>query len=84
MMYLKEGISQTIDKEVILCIYGMASSGKSKVAKRLAEKYRLRYYSGGDALKALASEMGYKVDQQGWWKTWRDKISSAENGNSRV
>ena len=47
----------------------MAGSGKSTVAKRLAERYSLRYCSGGDALKALASEMGYDADKQGWWES---------------
>ena len=47
----------------------MTGSGKSTIANRLAEKYRLKHYSGGDALKTLASEMGYKVDQRGWWES---------------
>lgn len=47
----------------------MAGSGKSTVAKRLGERYGLKRYSGGEALKALASEMGYKVDERGWWET---------------
>ena len=47
----------------------MAGSGKSTVAKRLAENYGLRLYSGGNALKALASAMGYEVDQRGWWES---------------
>ncbi len=47
----------------------MAGSGKSTAAKRLAERYGLRYCSGGDALKALASEMGYDADKQGWWES---------------
>jgi len=47
----------------------MAGSGKSAAAKRLAKKFALRYYSGGDALKALASEIGYNVNQRGWWES---------------
>lgn len=47
----------------------MAGSGKSTAAKRLAERYGLRYSSGGDALKALASEMGYDTGRQGWWES---------------
>lgn len=54
---------------VIICICGMAGSGKSTVAKRLAEKYGLKYYSGGDALKALAIERGYKPLEKGWWES---------------
>jgi cytidylate kinase len=56
-------------KSIIICICGMAGSGKSTLAKRLAKKYELKYYSGGDALKALAIEEGYKPSQHGWWES---------------
>jgi cytidylate kinase len=59
---------QTKEKTVI-CICGMAGSGKSTVALRLAEHYGLKYRSGGDALKALAAEMGYRMTGEGWWET---------------
>jgi cytidylate kinase len=54
---------------VVLCISGLAGSGKSTVARKLAEKYRLRYYSGGDALMALALEKGYSPLERGWWES---------------
>lgn len=54
---------------LVICICGMAGSGKSTVAKKLAEKYGLKYYSGGDALKALAIEKGYKLLEKGWWES---------------
>ncbi len=56
-------------KPVVICISGMAGSGKSTLARKLAEKYRLRYFSGGDALKALAYEEGYRSHEQGWWES---------------
>ncbi|MDH7564369.1 MAG: cytidylate kinase family protein [Candidatus Bathyarchaeota archaeon] len=56
-------------KDIVICICGMAGSGKSTLAKRLAKKYGLQYYSGGDALKALAVETGYKSVERGWWET---------------
>jgi len=56
-------------KKIVICICGMAGSGKSTLAKKLAEKYGLRYYSGGDALKALAVEEGYKPLKCGWWES---------------
>lgn len=56
-------------KHVIICISGMTGSGKSTVAKRLAEKYGLNYFSGGNALRALAKEEGYTSDAKGWWET---------------
>jgi cytidylate kinase len=54
---------------IIICICGMAGSGKSTQAKRLAEKYGLKYYSGGDTLKALALIEGYRNIDQGWWES---------------
>ncbi|MEM3550511.1 MAG: cytidylate kinase family protein [Candidatus Bathyarchaeia archaeon] len=54
---------------VVICICGMAGSGKSTQAKKLAERYSLKYYSGGEALKALALERGYKPLEKGWWES---------------
>ena len=55
-------------KPMTVCISGMTGSGKSTLAKKIAEKYGLKYYSGGDALKALAIEEGYKPLKRGWWE----------------
>ena len=62
-----------VKKSVVICICGMAGSGKSTLGKRLAKKYRLEYYSGGDALKALAIEEGYKPLECGWWESKEGK-----------
>jgi cytidylate kinase len=59
---------EKIRKPMIICISGMAGSGKSTLAKKIGEKYGLKYCSGGDALKALAIEEGYKPLRQGWWE----------------
>jgi cytidylate kinase len=56
-------------KKVVICISGMTGSGKSTVAKRLADKYELDYFSGGNALKTLAQEEGYGSDVKGWWES---------------
>jgi cytidylate kinase len=56
-------------KKIVVCISGMAGTGKSTLAKKLAKKYELRYYSGGDALKALAAEKGYDSSSRGWWES---------------
>jgi cytidylate kinase len=56
-------------KKIVICISGMTGSGKSTVAKRLADKYGLDYFSGGNALKTLAQEEGYNPDVTGWWET---------------
>lgn len=54
---------------VIICVGGMAGSGKSTLAKKIAEKYGLKYFSGGAALMALAVEEGYKPVERGWWES---------------
>jgi cytidylate kinase len=53
----------------IICVCGMAGSGKSTVAKRVAKEYKLKYFSGGDALMALAIEEGYSPLERGWWES---------------
>ncbi len=57
------------DKKIVVCISGMAGTGKSTVSKKIAEKYNLTYYSGGDALKALAADEGYDSNSSGWWES---------------
>jgi len=54
---------------IVICVCGMTGCGKSTVAKKLAKKYGLRYFSGGNALKAIALEAGYKPAERGWWET---------------
>ncbi len=55
--------------KLVVCISGMAGTGKSTLAKKLAEKYDLRYYSGGDALRELAAAEGYDSYRRGWWES---------------
>lgn len=65
--------SNNTDRErsepVTICVSGMAGSGKSTLAKKIAEKYRLAYYSGGAALMALAIKEGYRPLELGWWES---------------
>jgi cytidylate kinase len=56
-------------QSLVICISGMAGTGKSTLAKKLAQKYGLRYYSGGDALRALAAEAGHNSSSNGWWES---------------
>ncbi|TFH23121.1 cytidylate kinase [Candidatus Bathyarchaeota archaeon] len=56
-------------KKTIICISGMAGTGKSTLSKKISEKYGLRYFSGGDVLKELAKQEGYDVSVQGWWES---------------
>jgi cytidylate kinase len=65
----KEKVKRAPKKEIVVCISGMAGTGKSTLAKKIAKKYKLRYYSGGDALKALAAEEGYGSSSRGWWES---------------
>jgi cytidylate kinase len=46
----------------------MAGSGKSTVVRKLAEKYHLKSFSGGDALKSLALKEGFRPLDCGWWE----------------
>jgi cytidylate kinase len=56
-------------KPIVICISGMAGTGKSTLSKKIAKKYNLRCYSGGDALKDLAKDEGYQVTGEGWWES---------------
>jgi CMP/dCMP kinase len=56
-------------KKTVICISGMAGTGKSTLSKKLAERYNLRYFSGGDVLKDLAKHEGYDVSIWGWWES---------------
>lgn len=60
-------------QKIVICVCGMTGCGKSTLAKRLAAKYGIRYISGGDALKALAVEIGYKPGGVNWWETSEGK-----------
>lgn len=61
--------SKDAKKKVVICVSGMTGSGKSTVAKKLAEKYGLNYFSGGNAMRILAQEEGYDSEVRGWWES---------------
>jgi len=56
-------------QKIVICIAGLTACGKSTAAKRLAEKFNLKYASGGTALKEAALKMGYKTSNRGWWES---------------
>lgn len=62
-------MSERKNESIVICISGMAGSGKSTLAKRIAQRYGLQYISGGDALKEIALERGYKPKNGGWWES---------------
>jgi cytidylate kinase len=68
-MVSKKKAESGTGESLIICVCGMAGSGKSVLAKRLAQEYGLRYFSGGDALKALAIKEGRKPSRHGWWES---------------
>jgi len=55
--------------KVVICVCGLTGCGKSSVARHLAKRHGLTHFSGGDALKALAVEAGYKPFERGWWES---------------
>ena len=77
-MTRNEKVKSAPGKKIVVCISGMAGTGKSTLAKKIAKKYKLRYYSGGDALKALAAEEGYDSSRRGWWES-PEGLSFLEN-----
>ena len=68
-MAKQEKSCATAAKKTVICISGMAGTGKSTLSKKLAEKYGLRYFSGGDVLKEIAKQEGYDVSIRGWWES---------------
>jgi len=55
-------------RRLVICISGLAATGKSTVARKLAKALNIRYVSGGQALKQLAIERGYKPGGEDWWE----------------
>jgi cytidylate kinase len=68
-MNAKRSPREKTKEPIIICVCGMAGSGKSTLARKLAKKYGLNYYSGGDALKALAKDEDSKAVTHGWWES---------------
>jgi len=54
-----------LKKSVI--ISGPPAIGKTTIAKGLAKEFGMKYLSGGDILKELASEQGFQSDGDDWW-----------------
>lgn len=52
-----------------IVISGPPAVGKSTVAQRLAERYDMRWISGGDVLKEMAKERGFDPSGDDWWDT---------------
>lgn len=50
-----------------IIISGMAASGKTSVSKILAERLKVPLVGGGDILKEMAVERGYRPGGSDWW-----------------
>lgn len=50
-------------------ISGPPAIGKTTVAKGLAKEFDLTYLGGGDILKEIAKEQGFKTGGDDWWDT---------------
>jgi len=58
-----------MEKKIVICISGFAATGKSTLGRKLARTFQLKYVSGGDGLKMLARERGYKLIGKACWET---------------
>jgi cytidylate kinase len=52
-----------------IIISGPPAVGKTTIAKAIAEEFGLTHLSGGDILKELAEEEGFKTGGDDWWDT---------------
>jgi cytidylate kinase len=68
-MTTNQTCTRVTNKKIVICISGMAGTGKSTLSKKIAKRYGLKCYSGGDALKELAKGQGYNTSDEGWWES---------------
>ena len=52
-----------------IVISGWPAVGKTTIATELAREFGYKHFNGGDVLKMLATEKGYKVSGNNWWDT---------------
>ncbi len=52
-----------------IIISGPPAIGKTTISKGLAKEFGLQSLSGGDVLKELAKEQGFKTEGDDWWDT---------------
>ncbi|MEM0079347.1 MAG: cytidylate kinase family protein [Nitrososphaerota archaeon] len=62
-------MGEDVKRKIVICISGFAATGKSTLGRKLAKKFKLKYVSGGDALKILAKKKGYKIGGRDWWES---------------
>jgi cytidylate kinase len=52
-----------------IIISGPPAIGKTTIAKGLAKEFGLKYLSGGDVLKEMAKEEGFRTERDDFWDT---------------
>ena len=52
-----------------IIISGPPAIGKTTIAKAITEEFGLTHLSGGDILKEIAEEQGFKTGGDDWWDT---------------
>lgn len=55
--------------QLSIIISAMPGAGKSTLAEIISKKMGLKMMVGGDILKKMAEEQGYKVTGSDWWET---------------
>ena len=64
-------------------ISGPPAIGKTTIAKGLGVEFGLKYLSGGDVLKELAKDQGFKTDRNDFWDTEEGmRFLNIRKGNS--
>ncbi len=70
-------------EKISIIVSGMPSVGKTTVARAIAEKFELRLVGGGDMLKEMALEKGYKPSGSDWWDTPEGMRFLAERNSNK-
>lgn len=65
-----------------IIIGGLSGSGKSTIARRIAKKFGLTYFAGGDALKEMAVKKGFKPGGADWWESAEGRRFLAERARN--
>ncbi len=63
----KDLLSGTTKRVNSIVISGYPAVGKTTIAKEIAQEFGYTLYNGGDILKMMASEKGYKISGNDWW-----------------
>ena len=58
-----------LNKKSSIVISGPAAVGKTTLAEGLAKEFGYSIYNGGDILKNIAKDRGYRITGKDWWDT---------------